>query len=103
MIDRSPTRDTPANPMALYEVAKLFGTRVAEAILASAHVRAHQQAVHMGASDLTKSLQKYLARRGPSTYGLESGEEGGSKGRAIQRVPGFRIQTRDGSRGLDIA
>ena len=31
------------NPMALYEAALLFGTRVAETILASVHVRAHQQ------------------------------------------------------------
>src|SRR5271166_5925179 len=56
--------------MALYEVAGLFGTLVAETILASVHVRAHQQAGHMDASDLIKILQKHLARRGPSTYGL---------------------------------
>jgi hypothetical protein len=43
----------------------LFGTRVAETILASVHVRAHQQAGHMGASDLIKSLHKNLAGRGP--------------------------------------
>jgi len=30
----------------------LFGTRVAETILASVHVRAHQLAGHMDASDL---------------------------------------------------
>jgi len=39
------------------EVAMLFGTRVAETILASVHVRAHRQAGHMDASDLIKALQ----------------------------------------------
>jgi len=43
--------------MALHEAAILFGTRVAETILASVHVRAHQQAGHMDASDLIKALQ----------------------------------------------
>ena len=38
----------------------LFGTPVAETILASVHVRAHQQAEHMGASDLIKALQTAL-------------------------------------------
>ena len=69
MINRSTTRDTPIDPMALYLVALLFGTLVAETILASVHVRAHQQAGHMGASDLIKTLQIHLARRVPSTYG----------------------------------
>ena len=73
MINRSTTRDTPIDPMALYLVALLFGTLVAETILASVHVRAHRQAGHMGASDLIKTLQKHLARRGPSTYGPGSG------------------------------
>ena len=41
----------------------LFGTPVAEAILASVHVRAHQQAEHMGASDLIKALQTVLCRK----------------------------------------
>ena len=65
MIDRSTTRDTPIHPMALYLVAMLFGTHIAETILASVHVRAHQQAGHMDASDLIKTLQNHLARRGP--------------------------------------
>ena len=60
MIDRSPTRDTPRLSVALYEVAPLFGTRVAETILASVHVRAHQQAGHMDASDPITSPQKIL-------------------------------------------
>jgi len=38
----------------------LFGTLVAETILASVHVRAHRQAGHMGASDLIKTLQNTL-------------------------------------------
>jgi hypothetical protein len=46
--------------MALYEVAMLFGTLVAETILASVHVRAHRQAGHMDASDLIKALQNTL-------------------------------------------
>src|ERR1700686_4642363 len=46
------------------EVAVLFGTLVAETILASVHVRAHKQAGHMDASDLIKALQNTLARRG---------------------------------------
>jgi hypothetical protein len=62
-------REIPHSPVALYEVANLFGTLVAETILASVHVRAHKQAGHMDASDLIKALQKHLARRGPSTYG----------------------------------
>ena len=52
-------------PVALYEVARLFGTLVAETILARVHVRAHQQAGHMDASDLIKSTARHLARRGP--------------------------------------
>ena len=43
--------------MALYEAVFLYGTLVAETILASVHVRAHQQAGHMDASDLIKALQ----------------------------------------------
>ena len=43
--------------MALDEVVFMFGTLVAETILASVHVRAHQQAGHMDASDLIKVLQ----------------------------------------------
>ena len=46
--------------MALYEVVYLFGTLVAETILASVHVRAHKQAGHMDASDLIKALQNTL-------------------------------------------
>ena len=57
MINRSTTREIPHVPVALYEVAHLFGTLVAETILASVHVRAHKQAGHMDASDLIKALQ----------------------------------------------
>jgi hypothetical protein len=53
------------DPVAIYKVAPLFGTRVAETILASVHVRTHQQAGHMGASDLVKATATHLARRGP--------------------------------------
>jgi hypothetical protein len=47
----------PHFPVARYEVALLFGTLVAETILASVHVRAHKRAGHMDASDLIKALQ----------------------------------------------
>jgi hypothetical protein len=53
-------RDIPHSPVALYEVAHLFGTLIAETILASVHVRAREQAGHMGASDLIKALQNTL-------------------------------------------
>ena len=46
--------------MALYKVVLLYGTLVAETILASVHMRAHQQAGHMDASDLIKALQMTL-------------------------------------------
>ena len=52
------------------KVAAVFGTCVAETILASVHVRARQQAGHMDASDLIRALPNTLARSGPSTYGL---------------------------------
>jgi hypothetical protein len=60
VINRSTTRDNPHFPVALYEVDILFGTLVAETILASVHVRAHNQAGHMGPSDLVKALQNTL-------------------------------------------
>ena len=74
MINRSSMREIPHSPVALYEVANLFGTLVAETILASVHVRARKQAEHMGASDLIKALQN-RARRGPSTYGECQGKQ----------------------------
>jgi hypothetical protein len=46
--------------MAHLLVGRMFGTRVAETILASVHVRAHQQAGHMDASDLIKTLPNTL-------------------------------------------
>jgi hypothetical protein len=48
-----------------FEVAKLFGTRVAETILVSVHVRAHLKAQHMDASDLiVTNLQKRILQAG---------------------------------------
>ena len=70
MINRSTTRDTPIDPMAFYLAAMLFGTPVAETILASVHVRARPKAGHMNASDLIKALQKHLARGGRPHVGL---------------------------------
>jgi hypothetical protein len=60
VINRSTMREIPHFPVALYEVAVLFGTLVAETILASVHVRAHKQAGHMDASDLIKTLPNTL-------------------------------------------
>ena len=57
MINRSSMREIPHSPVALYEVANLFGTLIAETILASVHVRARKKAGHTGASDLIKALQ----------------------------------------------
>ncbi len=54
------TREIPHFPVALLEVAYLFGVLVAETILASVHVRAHERAGHMDPSDLIKTLQNYL-------------------------------------------
>src|SRR3954465_15845702 len=65
-------REIPHSPVALYKAANLFGTLIAETILASVHVRARKQAGHMDASDLINAAAKHLARRRPSTYG-ESG------------------------------
>ena len=64
MINRSTTRDIPHFPVALYEVAVLFGTLVAETILASVRVRAHKQAGHMDASDLIEALRNTLQGEG---------------------------------------
>jgi len=66
VIDRSQTRDTPWDP-AVLDIASMFGTRVAEPILAGGHVNRHQTG-HMIASDPIRCCQA-LASRGPSTYG----------------------------------
>ena len=42
----------------------MSGTRVAETILASVHMRARQQAGHMDASDLIKSMQRQSCKEG---------------------------------------
>src|SRR5215210_4101171 len=63
-------RDIPHSPVALYEVANLFGTLIAETILASVHVRARKQAGHMGASDLIKALQNTLRGGGRPHTGM---------------------------------
>ena len=45
-----------------FNIVSLLGTRVAETILASGHVRPHTKAAHMEASDpIKKCLQKTLA------------------------------------------
>jgi hypothetical protein len=90
VIDRSTTRDTPIDPMAHLQVALLFGTGVAETILASVHVRAHQQAGHMDANDLIKTLPKRLAGRGPSTYGSRPFCDGLPIGATDHELPAHR-------------
>ena len=72
MIDRSTTQDTPSGSMALYEVAFLFGTSVAETILASAHVRAHPQAGHMDASAPLWSIRHKTANSLCDLNGLQT-------------------------------
>ena len=64
-----PGRGTLRGVHWLPEIAALFGTPVAETILASGHMRSHQQAGHMTASDPILTLAVPLASRGPSTYG----------------------------------
>ena len=61
----------PGFSVALYKVVIVYGTLVAETILASVRVRAHQQAEHMDASDLIKALQNTL--RGGARPHMENG------------------------------
>jgi hypothetical protein len=70
VINRSTTRDAPTDPMAPSKVALLFGTPVAETVLASVHVRTHRQAGHMDASDLIKMLPNTLQGGGRPHIGL---------------------------------
>jgi hypothetical protein len=88
VINRSTTRDTPLRPMARYEVAGLFGTHAAETILASVHVRAHQQAGHMDASDLVKTPRDTLQGEGRPHMSVEPPYAplyGGSRGHDVSR------------------
>ena len=68
MIDRSETRDTPRDPVALINAAPLIGTRAAKTILASGQSGPHQQAGHMDVNEPITATSN-LAARGPSTYG----------------------------------
>ena len=76
------------------EVAVLFGTLVAETILASVHVRAHKQAGHMDASDLIKALQNTL--QGGAVHIRKDGAVHISKIGLPSRAQG---QKRDADRG----
>jgi hypothetical protein len=51
------------------KVEIVFGTRVAETILASGYVQPHTKAAHMEASDLIKISAENACKREPSTYG----------------------------------
>lgn len=55
------------------KVVALLGTRAAEIILASGHVRPHTKAAHMEASDPIKYLQKTLASGGRPHMGRRTG------------------------------
>ena len=55
MIDRSQDARHSVGPSGTLKAAPLFGTRVADPILASGHVRPRQQAGHMIASDPTRA------------------------------------------------
>ena len=71
LIPLDPKQGTIAPGLTLREALAaeiVLGTRVAETILASGHVRPHKQAGHMIASGPIKSLLNQLASRRPSTY-----------------------------------
>src|SRR5438445_6919150 len=68
LIDRSPSRDTPRDPL-VQNTATMFGTRACEPHLGSGHVRPHQQTGHMAAIASIRNRIPPLASRGPSTYG----------------------------------
>src|SRR5271165_7600600 len=81
--------------MAFYWAACLFGTRVAETILASVHVRAHQQVGHMDASDLIKTLQNTLRGGGRPHMGLDRGPHLGQRSwRRVNRPDTLSQSTR---------
>ena len=69
MINRSPTKEIPHSRVALHEVPHLFGTFIAEIVLASVHRRAHEQVGHTDLGDLIKTTEKSLARKGAAPYG----------------------------------
>jgi hypothetical protein len=51
-------------PMPVCRSLDCFGTPIPETIVASVHMRAHQQVGHMDASDLIKTLQSDLRGEG---------------------------------------
>jgi hypothetical protein len=55
VIDRSQDARHSVGPSGTLKAAALFGTRVADPILASGHLRPRQQAGHMIASDPTRT------------------------------------------------
>ena len=74
------------------QVAGLFGTRVAETILASGQKRPHQQAGHMDASDPIRP-SRTLAARGPSTYGFGLARFARAPGMTVATAIEFQITT----------
>ena len=64
MINRSPTKEIPHSRVALHEVPHLFGTFIAEIVLASVHRRAHEQVGHTDLGDLIKTTEKKPCEEG---------------------------------------
>ena len=64
MIDRSQDARHSAGSSGPLKAAPLFGTRVADPILASGHLRPQQQAGHMIASDPTRHAAHLLQAGG---------------------------------------
>ena len=76
MIDRSQDARHSVESSDALKVAALFGTRVAEPILASGHVRPHQQAGHMIASDPIHTPHTFLQAGGRPHMGSGSRDPG---------------------------
>jgi len=73
VIDRSETQNTPKIPLAPQTVL-MFGTCVAETILASVHVRTPRKAGHMNASDQIKLSRAPLGLHAVDIKGVYSAE-----------------------------
>ena len=72
MIDRSKARDNPLMVVAASKPHSCWELALAETILASVPMRAHQQAAHMHASDPIKISAYTSCKREPSTYAMRN-------------------------------
>ena len=80
--------------MAFYKVAYVFGTLVAETILASVHGRAQQQAGRMDASDAVKSSKNILRAGAVHVWAYRSGEDSDEPIVLLDYQPGRGRSTR---------